>query len=317
MDCRICKNSAENEEFSVREMMFGKRDTFDYFLCSKCGCLQISAMPDDLTPYYDESIYYSHQNAASGIRGYLEAKRDRYALTGRGLIGRMMNSVFPDRALESLRSLNLDPDSRILDVGCGAGCLLDSLRASGMKNLLGADPFASGDSAGGVSIIKKPITELDGVFDVIMLHHTFEHIWNPSEALNAAHRLLEEEGRCIIRIPVMPSYAWRQYGVNWIQIDAPRHFYLHSKESMALLLEEAGFKLDRIAYDSTAFQFWGSEQYERDIPMQDERSFFVNPGKSEFSILQILNFSRKANALNKAGEGDQAVFYLTKKNTGQ
>jgi hypothetical protein len=78
------------------------------------------------------------------------------------------------------------------------------------------------------------------------------------------------------------------------------------------LIEQAGLEIDRAVCDSTAFQFWGSEQYRRDIPMQDERSFFVNPGKSAFSILQILRYSREANALNSAGEGDQMVFYLTK-----
>ncbi len=294
-------------------MMVGGHETFGYFQCSVCECLQIKEQPGDMTPYY-AGDYYSHRHAPSGMRGALKAHRDRYSLTGRGLIGRLLNAVFPNQAMQSLQSLHLSPAARILDVGCGAGALLHALQAGGFRNLLGVDPFAEANSAGNaaVEIRKQSISEVDGIFDVVMFHHSFEHLWEPADALSETFRLLDNDGCCVIRIPVVPSYVWERYGVNWVQLDAPRHFYLHSMKSMHRLALAAGFEIERVVFDSTAFQFWGSEQYEKGIPLQDERSFFVNPFRSSFSIPQILGFARKASALNRSEAGDQASFYLKK-----
>ncbi len=56
-------------------------------------------------------------------------------------------------------------------------------------------------------------------------------------------------------------------------------------------------------------QFWGSEQYVRDIPLRDKRSLVE--GGREFSRLQLAEFEREAEELNIARQGDQAAFFLT------
>jgi len=34
-------------------------------------------------------------------------------------------------------------------------------------------------------------------------------------------------GWCVIRIPTVSSFAWEHYREQWVQLDAPRHFFLH------------------------------------------------------------------------------------------
>jgi hypothetical protein len=119
----------------------------------------------------------------------------------------------------------------------------------------------------------------------------------------------------VIRIPTVSSYAWKHYGVNWVQLDAPRHFYLHSLESMRFLVEQAGLKLSEVVYDSTAFQFWASEQYALNIPLYDDRSYAVSPKRSYFTKEQIAAFEKRASELNRTNLGDQAAFYLRKPKT--
>ena len=296
----------------IMEMMFGGGESFEYVLCSGCGCLQIADIPDDMAPYYS-GTYYSHQTS-SGIRGYLEHLRDRYSLTGKGLIGKLMNSVFPNQAMLSLRSLKLDQSARILDVGCGSGLLIRALRDCGYSNLTGADPFSDPVKEDGLQILNRSIDKLSGTFDLIMFHHSFEHVDTPAETLAEAGRLLDDGGCCIIRIPVIPCQSWERYGVNWVQLDAPRHFYIHSVDSIKRLAEAAGFGIKDVVYDSTAFQFWGSEQYKKGITLQDEKSFFVNPLKSDTSMLKILKYAKLSRELNASGRGDQAIFYLQKTN---
>ena len=56
--CRICSNTKSNLYFDVREMMYGSREKFEYFQCSKCGCLQIENIPNDIAKH--KKYYYKY-----------------------------------------------------------------------------------------------------------------------------------------------------------------------------------------------------------------------------------------------------------------
>jgi hypothetical protein len=133
---------------------------------------------------------------------------------------------------------------------------------------------------------------------------------DPLETLQSASRLLSKAGVCLIRIPTVSSYAWKHYGADWVQLDAPRHFFLHSTESLEILSERAGLKVVDVVYDSEGFQFWGSEQYRRNIPLLSPQSYMTNPSRSIFSDSQIREFEDRAQQLNLEKQGDQAAFYL-------
>ena len=81
---------------------------------------------------------------------------------------------------------------------------------------------------------------------------------------------------------------------------------------MSLLTKKASLSLEKTIYDSTAFQFWGSEQYLKDIALRDENSYAENPKKSIFSKKQITDFEKKARELNKNKQGDSCAFIIMK-----
>ena len=327
VQCRVCLNDGMSVSYDVREMMFGSRETFRYFQCGRCQCLQIAAIPSDLTTYYPDN-YYSYETLSprrGGIRNRAKTLRDRYALGGRGVTGRVLYRLSPAPKLRLLSRIPIRKDSSVLDVGCGRGRLLYNLRELGFEQLLGIDPYIDSDVShnNGLTVLKRSIDGLDGKWDVIMFHHSFEHVRNPLETLERVSELLNADGTCLIRMPTVSSYAWRHYGVDWVQLDAPRHLFLHSIESMRLLAPQASLVLSEVVYDSTAFQFWGSEQYMLDVPLVDEPSADSDDEHPEvlgkpsalFSSAQIARFARRARRLNKRGDGDQAAFYLKKANT--
>lgn len=314
MECTICGNASNNAIFEAEEMMYGKHEKFNYMLCAECGCLQISKIPENIHEYY-AGQYYSYQQkevVRHPIRQRMMRIRNRYAISGRGVLGRWLLNAFPTELFQFLQPLKLKPDSSIVDVGCGAGTLLKLLATSGMNQLLGADPFIAQDLNydDGVKVLKKPVTELGGAHDLVMFNHSFEHIPNQLETLKHVASILKPSGHCIIRIPTVSSHAWKHYGVNWVQLDAPRHFYLHSIDSLERLARDAGMSVDKVVYDSTDFQFWGSEQYLQGIPLRSDHSYAVNPAASPFSEDDIAEFKRRARELNQAHQGDQAIFYL-------
>lgn len=314
MNCKICKNIKNHKMFQVKEMMFGYRDIFEYFLCTNCGCLQILDIPKNLDRYYPEQ-YYSYNkkiNSERKIESLLKKKRDTYLVFHRGILGKFINMLFPNNVLNCINYTRADYDTKILDVGCGNGALLKSLDAIGFKKLLGIDAYIEQEIyyASGLQILKKEIFDLDTTWDIIMLHHSFEHMPEQLKTLEKISELLGADGCCIIRIPTTSSYAWKKYNVNWVQIDAPRHLFIHSIESFNILASQAGLKIERIVYDSTSFQFWGSEQYKEGIPLTAKQSYWKDRRRSIFSQKQILEYRRQSKKLNQDKQGDQAIFYL-------
>jgi SAM-dependent methyltransferase len=314
MECKICGNTNNNRHHQPKEMMLGLRDKHDYLECSQCGCLQIIALPDNLPDYYPDN-YYSYRKSATTthFKQRLIHFRDTFAVIGHCFLGRLIHFIYPESKLSTLRHLKVDKTSRIMDVGCGAGNLLHSLQDIGFKNLLGIDPFNNEDMQydNGLQIKKHSVHEAEGEWDVIMFHHSFEHVYDQHEVLDKVHQLLAKDGQCLIRVPTVSSYAWVHYGLNWVQLDAPRHLFLHSINSMQNLAEQHGFELEHVHYDSNALQFWGSEQYKQDIPLRDKRSYAE--GGSLFTDKQIQDFEQRAKELNAHKQGDQAAFYLRKK----
>ncbi|MFZ0442830.1 MAG: class I SAM-dependent methyltransferase, partial [Methanobacterium sp.] len=236
-----------------------------------------------------------------------------YAFFNRGIIGKIMCRIYPPYFFNKLAKLDIGLESKILDVGCGSGRLLYSFKGLGFKNLTGIDPYTDKIvNTKELKILKRTIHDINEQFDVIILKNVLEHYPDQIETLMKISKLLDDNGISIITIPLKNNYIWNKYGTNWIQIDAPRHFFIHTLKSLIVLINKTDLKIKCLIYDSNAFQFWGSEQYERDIPLMSENSFLINPKKSIFTSDQIKNFSEMAKNLNEKKSGDHIFIVLGK-----
>lgn len=313
MQCRICLNTKDNKEYVVKEMMFGTQDEFKYFQCNECGCLQICDFPQNIDKYYPDNYYsYGINSHTNFFKRILKNSRNKFAITGKGILGRVLYMLLPNYSLVLLRNVLIDKSAKILDVGCGDGALLYDLNEIGYKKLLGIDPYIDNDIIyhNGLNILKKSIFDLCDKFDLIMFHHSFEHIKEQFETLKKTKELLEPDGLVLICIPTVSSFAWEKYKENWVQLDAPRHYFLHSTNSMEILSEKCGLAVKDIQFVSSEFQFIGSEQYLRGIPLVSENSFYKNKNSSIFKRKEILYYKKKAQELNKIKYGDTCAFIL-------
>ena len=303
MPCEFC----ESDQFTthiVREMMFGTREQFTYAECSGCGCLRIVEAPTDLSNYYPAHYDPFTTKKRHSLTTWLRQFMVTSALKNRQLLNLAVST--PRFATAKLvHTLQLQPQMRILDVGCGAGRLVLDLRAADYM-ALGIDRFAPEvNDSYGLAIKRCKLEEVQEQFDCIMFNHSLEHIADQVETLHQARLRLRNGGVCLVRIPIA-SWAWKQYGINWVQLDGPRHLCVHSEKSFLLAAEKSGFHVSGILYDSFEFQFWGSELYRRNVPLEDARTHLFD----YFSKAEMKEFRRHSIALNNHQQGDQAIFFL-------
>ncbi|MFW5950996.1 MAG: class I SAM-dependent methyltransferase [Gemmatimonadota bacterium] len=308
--CRICGNDAGNSTFTAREMMLATRDAFEYVECAACGTLQIAEFPEAPGRYYPEN-YYSLQGSGRLERS-LKARWMAASLGGSGLLGRVLVRVYgPHPVTGWQHHAGFTLDSPILDVGCGEGELLRTMKRVGFTDLTGVDPFLTRERrAPGLRLLRGSLDALEGPFEFIMMHHSLEHMREPRAALEAVARLLPTGGTLLVRTPVAGTYAWRTYGRDWIQLDAPRHLHVLSERALRLLADRTGYRLERVVYDSSAFQFWGSELYAADIPYRPKPSYRNRPSRTLISREQMKRYHARARELNARSDGDSAAFYL-------
>lgn len=316
--CRICRVEADCGIHVAREMMYGTREAFEYAECPECGSLQICDVPADLARHYP-SDYYSmmprdEPPQPPGLRGALMQWYARSAALRPGsAVEAVARALLPqptDFAEHGyiLRGAGLGrADERILDVGCGSSPYrLASFRRCGFPAVEGIDPYIDADlDYHGIPVYRRSIDQHDGAFGLVMFHHSLEHMPDPEDALRHARRLLRRGGTCLVCVPVSGTYFWRRFGVNWAELDAPRHLHLFSVGALEGLAGRTGLRLKSLQFDSGAWELAASVRYERDIPLRQ------TPRPVDgFSDAEIAVFERQAAELNERCDAGRACFFF-------
>jgi SAM-dependent methyltransferase len=296
-------------------MMFGTRERFDYVHCASCGCLQIAELPSDPSLHYAEG-YYSlrarERRPRRGIRRRLQRRAARALLRGTGGPARWLARLLPQpESVGWMLTARVPADAPVLDVGCGRGERLRELADFGFLDLTGIDPHVERDVTypDGVRVLRRDLGEESRRYRLIVLSHVLEHALDPRSMLVDARSALEPGGCVLVRIPLADGAAFREYGVDWVQLDAPRHLHLFTRRALERLAGGAGLRIEAVHFDSSAFQFWGSELYRRGIPLASRSAGGRSP-RHHFSRRELREFRRRAEQLNREGRGDSACFYL-------
>jgi SAM-dependent methyltransferase len=312
--CPGCGADAAHVRVSVPgDPGLSKRWFYSYALCEGCGTLRYDDRPVSGDELYG-AHYYSHANRRPrGFKGQLWRIRNALTLYGPSAVQRAITDVSEHPVLPRLVPVlsgefgrRIGRRDRWLDIGCGGGALLSDLKAIGFTDLTGVDPYMVQERhERGFRLLKSDGVSLGERFDVVMMHHALEHVPDPEDILRGLHSILAPDGVVLIRIPVAASYAWRAYGGEWVNLDAPRHFTLFSREGFEAAAARTHWAVRRVTYDAAPRTLYASEARIRGYC---ERATNV---RALFNREELAGWAQLANALRRSGDSDEAAFYLT------
>lgn len=198
----------------------GAANGFELLRCRACGTLHTARLPgQEEATEYDE--YYGPANLE--IPGFVRESLDR-------VVG----------GLERYRETN-----RWLDVGCGAGTMLEAASAGGW-DATGTEIAASAVEPlreRGLDVLLGELAELDlapASFDVVSVLEVVEHLANPGELLRQAAVLLRPGGAIYLTTPHGRGVSARRLGSSWTVVAPPEHLQLFSVKGVRTLVRRAG-----------------------------------------------------------------------------
>lgn len=172
----------------------------------------------------------------------LNGKYYRYYKPGRATMSQI---TYLQKVADELAAAH--PNSaRILEIGGGAGHLMQELLKRGFKNLIIVDPSADSGTAVHCEVLPEifpgGLASKENQFEVIVAQHFLEHVAEPVEILKAMRKLLVDGGKIYIEVPDLSASALEDKGYFLSMI-----YSLHSSYfdlySLARVSARAGLKI--------------------------------------------------------------------------
>jgi SAM-dependent methyltransferase len=140
------------------------------------------------------------------------------------------------------------PGPRLLDIGFGAGFLLQMARAYGFQ-VYGVEGSRSLTEELrpllGRRLVQMHVDDGElpwGSFDVIAMSHVIEHIAEPRKLLPRIANALNPSGLFYIAVPDSESLQFRLFGKNWDAVNPVAHYQFFNESSLSRLLRDCGFE---------------------------------------------------------------------------
>ena len=148
----------------------------------------------------------------------------------------------------------------LLDVGCGTGEFLRTMAAAGWA-VSGVEPSeAAAGCAREFTVHRGGLADAGfgpGAFDAVTLWQVLEHLPDLPGELGRIRAGLKDDGVLIISVPNIRSLQAAAGGRVWFHLDLPRHRWQFSPETLARLLDQAGFRVRALGHFSLEYGPYG------------------------------------------------------------
>jgi 2-polyprenyl-3-methyl-5-hydroxy-6-metoxy-1,4-benzoquinol methylase len=238
VNCAICGADKKNPIYAGYDIEFRTCDNkFQFCQCLSCQHVYLSPRPSTKSL---SKIYENYLTSNTSSAYYPSA-----------LIAWIKSNIF-DRGRMRRVTAHLKEGSNILDIGAGAGRLLQLLQANvpHKVNLYANEVFF--DEATKQTLRGQGIHLYEGLidnypseikFDLIIGIHVIEHVQNPKKVFCWILEHLNPGGILYFETPDFNAFIRKIFKDDWGMMHFPRHFNLFSKKHLALLGTESGLEI--------------------------------------------------------------------------
>jgi SAM-dependent methyltransferase len=268
-------------------------------ICIKCGTVRIDPYLDakSLNDFYS-NLYQKMYGRATDVESYFQRQKS---------YGRKVFSIFQNY---------LHPGSWVCEIGCGAGGALKVFQDQKI-NVAGCDYshelIQDGKKRGvtnlyygGIEALKSSVNSIR--FDLIFLHHVFEHLDEPLAFLNNCRNLLNENGRIVIIVPDISGIDSSRFPAGdllpYLHI---AHKYNFSFKGLQSLSEHSGYSISVLQPDpnlrtpcSDSSELWVEMKIIPDLVFLDMQKSMLIDSSLEVGK-DVLNYLVRTEKLHSLG----------------
>lgn len=150
-----------------------------------------------------------------------------------------------------IRTLDLPPDAKILEIGAGTGGNISMLEQFGsvvgveMSDLARDIAYEKTGRMFLEGYLPNNIPVAESTFDLICLFDVLEHVAEDENSLATIHGMLKPKGRLLLTVPAH-QWLWSKHDVEL------HHFRRYSSNQLRERVEKAGFVVDKLTYTNAA-----------------------------------------------------------------
>jgi SAM-dependent methyltransferase len=152
----------------------------------------------------------------------------------------------PDSAIPwvaRLRAEKLSPSIRptdaVLEYGVGLGWNLAALKCRRRIGFDVADFLEPSLRALGIEYVSETNGIADGTMDVVLCHHTLEHVPDPAAVLGEIRRLLAPAGKLLLFTPLEREARYNRFTPG----EPNHHLFSWNAQTLGNLVQELGFEV--------------------------------------------------------------------------
>jgi 2-polyprenyl-3-methyl-5-hydroxy-6-metoxy-1,4-benzoquinol methylase len=268
--CPLCANSGRTLiQKDVIDRLFGSAPgKWQVYRCTTCRSSYVDPRPTPASIGRAYTNYFTHADIAGGNDG---AARGGVGFRVKSLMNAYRNArwgmqlqpahswkwlswclTLPLHGLVIANMRHLPrrapfAGATLLDVGCGSGDFLVMARAAGWHvKGIDFDPKAVEVArAKGIDADVGGLEQVQAIksqFDYITCSHVIEHVHDPRQWLVAMRNLLKPGGVLWMQTPNIDSRGYQRFGVDWLNLDPPRHLMLFTPETLRGAMRECGLQ---------------------------------------------------------------------------
>lgn len=134
---------------------------------------------------------------------------------------------------------HIRPSDIVFEYGLGFGWNLAALNCSRKMGSDAAEFLETGVQSRGIEFIRNPQTLAPASIDVVICHHTLEHVINPASTLAEMGQWLRPGGKLLLFVPFEKERRYRSFDPH----EPNHHLFSWNVQTLANLVVEQGYRV--------------------------------------------------------------------------